>query len=635
MTDTFLTLEKKVQLKPYKPREPIPYVEMTDGEILASKNGTLIVDTESYINYFLIAFKEVVSGKIIKLEAPFNEHKLQWIMSNYRTVGFNSIKYDLPMIWAAYLNQDTARLQDISWHLISGLQLKNITEEFNFKMHKTNHIDLIEVCPLKGSLKLYGARIHQPRLQDLPFNVSTPLDENQRDIVADYCIGSDLPATLNLFNFLKERLDLRQSMSIEYRDDLMSKSDAQIAEAVICREIYKSTKQWPKRPDINVGMSYSYSVPDYISYQNSVFQNMLEKIKKAKFIITEHGIDGPKEHIHFNKQTYTIGIGGLHSFEKNVSYKLDDKYQIVDRDVASYYPRIILNLGLYPEHIGPEFLKIFNALTNRRLDAKPNGSNPNPAADKGLKVTINGTGGKFNDQWSRLRDPNCFIHMTLTGQLALLMLIEMVEMIGVEVISANTDGIVMLCPHSLRGSLNDIIKDWERRTNFQTEETLYESYYARDVNNYFAVKQDKTVKVKGSCSEVGSATGTQLDNNPASLICSDAVKALLSKGTPIEQTIQDCQDITRFITVRNVKGGAHKEGYYLGKVIRWYYAKTPGTINYVLTGNKVPDTEGAKPAMDLPTTFPDDIDYQWYLNKTNEILEEIAFKPKKQQLRFF
>ena len=54
-----------------------------------------------------------------------------------------------------------------------------------------------------------------------------------------------------------------------------------------------------------------------------------------------------------------------------------------------------------------------------------------------------------------------------------------------------------------------------------------------------------------------------------------------------------------------------------------------------MTGNKVPDTDGAKPCMDLPNEFPNDVNYGWYIRKTNEILEEIAFKPKQEQLRFF
>ena len=77
----------------------------------------------------------------------------------------------------------------------------------------------------------------------------------------------------------------------------------------------------------------------------------------------------------------------------------------------------------------------------------------------------------------------------------------------------------------------------------------------------------------------------------------------------------------------------------MGKVVRWYYAKNEvGTINYVLSGNTVPRSEGAKPLMDLPVCLPEDLDYKWYINEANEILKEIAFyadTQKARQLTFF
>jgi hypothetical protein len=127
--------------------------------------------------------------------------------------------------------------------------------------------------------------------------------------------------------------------------------------------------------------------------------------------------------------------------------------------------------------------------------------------------------------------------------------------------------------------------------------------------------------------------------NPNNLICSDAISEFLSVGTPIEETILNCKDFTRFITVRQVKGtpalGAHKNREYLGKVIRFAYIKgETGTINYVSNNNKVPDTEGAVPFMDLPKEWPD-LDYQKYIDKTKEILYDIGYLIKPKQIEFF
>lgn len=637
-----ITLEKRAKLKPYLAREPKQYIEMTDEELIKGSGGTLIGDTESYLNYFLIAWKCVKTNKIITMDIGdtdnFNPRKLAWIMQSYRIVGFNFLKYDNPIVWFSYYNQDPELIQGVSRQLIYGERRPNeIAKENNFEIPKTRIIDLIEVCPLKGSLKLYGARIHAPRIQDVPFSVYEPLPLDKIPIVKDYCIN-DLDETHRLMEFLKDRLELRQAMSIEYREDLMSKSDAQIAEAVISRELYNKTGRWPTRPKIDDDTVYQYHIPDFLQYKTNTMKAVLEKVRKARFQLINEHLTVPKElttPIKIGNAFYQMGIGGLHSLEKNVSYQSNENYVILDRDVASYYPYIILNQGLYPLHLGPQFLEIYRSIVERRLNAKKSG---NKTADKGLKVTINGTFGKTSSYWSFLRSPEMFIQIVITGQLALLMLIERLEIAGIQVVSANTDGIVFLCKPSdiYCGVIEILLSQWEYDTKFKTEETRYSAYYARDVNAYFAIKENGEVKVKGPYSEVGSATGTQLDNNPDALICTDAVKNLLSVGTPIEKTIRECKDITRFVTVRNVKGGAHKDGYYLGKTIRWYHAKgIQGTINYISNNNKVPNTDGARPCMDLPIIFPSDIDYDFYIQKTLEILEEINYLPAKKQMSFF
>ena len=425
----FLSIDKKVQLRPYMAPTSKQYELMSDNEIVNGASGTLVVDSESYYNYFLIAFKDVKTNKIITFEPPFNSRKLSWIMHNYRTVGFNSISYDLLMIWCSYDNQDTNVLQQLSQNIIYGaMRKKELLDKYNFVIYPTKHIDLIEVCPLKGSLKLYGARLHSPRIQDLPFDVSADLPLEQIPVVRDYCIN-DLDETHRLFDFLKERLDLRQSMSIEYNEDLTSKSDAQIAEKVISKEVQKLVGKYPKRPIIPTGTQYNYIIPDFINYRLPQLQQMLEKVRNTKFeIIEPYGIGLPKElsnlSIQINKGVYRMGIGGLHSFEKNVAYKSTNDLYIIDRDVASYYPAIILNQKLYPDHMGVAFLEVYKSLVERRLQAKKAG---NKTTDKGLKVAINGTFGKLNSMWSTLYAPNLFLQVVLTGQFSLLLLIEMLN----------------------------------------------------------------------------------------------------------------------------------------------------------------------------------------------------------------
>lgn len=241
-----------------------------------------------------------------------------------------------------------------------------------------------------------------------------------------------------------------------------------------------------------------------------------------------------------------------------------------------------------------------------------------------LKLTLNGTFGKTSSRFSTLYSPEFMVRTTLTGQLTILMLIEALEMYGVPVISANTDGIVIKCPRVLREDVNTIIAAWERRANLKTEETVYKALYSRDVNNYFAVKEDGKVKAKG----VFSAPG--LSKNPQNTICTEAVTAYITRGTELQHTICSCRDIRKFITLRTVNGGAIKGDVPLGRAIRWYYSvqEHGQTINYVTNGNTVPRSEGARPIMDLPDAIPPDLNFRWYIEEAEEILRSIGALPR-------
>src|SRR6185369_9410574 len=267
--DNRLIISDKVQLKPYRQRPFVARELMSESEIIANAGGDLIVDGEFYPNYVLIGFKHVQSGKYIFLEKDFNPRFLSWLLFSYRTIGFNSISYDLTMLWASYASRDPGFLKQVSNALIHrNARRYELEREFGFKCFKLperRHIDLINVCPLKGSLKLYSARLHCKRIQDLPFPDDTILEDWQKEVVKDYN-GNDLDNTEIIFKFCKERLELRESISIEYGEDLMSKSDAQMAEVVISKEVAKLNGRRTKRPDVDPGAIYKYSVPHFLKF---------------------------------------------------------------------------------------------------------------------------------------------------------------------------------------------------------------------------------------------------------------------------------------------------------------------------------------------------------------------------------
>jgi hypothetical protein len=171
---------------------------------------------------------------------------------------------------------------------------------------------------------------------------------------------------------------------------------------------------------------------------------------------------------------------------------------------------------------------------------------------------------------------------------------------------------------------NSIVKAWEKHTGFDTEEVRYKGLYSRDVNNYFAVyetpQKKKLFKLKGVYGE------TSPKKNAVNEICIDAATAFMANRTPIEDTIRNCKELKKFTTMRRVKGGGVKDGVYLGKIIRWYYStEAQGEIVSASSGNKVARTDNAKPCMELPDILPNDVDFQWYIDETYKILEEIGY----------
>jgi hypothetical protein len=649
---------------------PRPVEFLTDAELTEIPTGEVFVfDIECYQNLFYIAFKHLHSGKFIAFEqssiSELHKSKLMWMLWRYCIVGFNSRNYDLPMLTLALKGATNEQLKDASDFIIFNNQGAFAFEQhFKVNIERYNHIDLFDVAPLQGSLKLYAGRLHCERMQDLPFVNTTLLTQKEAEIVRSYCCN-DLANTELLFNELASELSLRMEMSKEYNLDLRSKSDAQVAEAVINSELSKVLGYWPKKPTLEGDTVLAYNTPAFIQYRSGELKNMLGIVEAARFYLDALGApimppELEKLKVRIGSSVYKLGMGGLHSMEKIAVHKAIGDIILSDFDVESYYPRIILNQGLYPPHLGKVFLNVYESIVNRRVNAKIEAAKAKKAGDKttakryktvadSLKITINGSFGKLGNKYSTLYAPQLMLQVTISGQLSLLMLIEMLETAHIPVVSGNTDGVILKYDKRRYDDVIGVIRLWESKTSFKTEETRYSAIYSRDVNSYIAVKingEDSEarflderlgIKTKGAFCERGSALNSILSKNPETLICTDAVILLIKNGIPLEQTIKDCRDIRRFISVRNVKGGAEKNGVYLGKVVRWYYPKgETGQINYVLTGNKVPKTDGARPLMDLPAQFPADINYDWYIKESLEMLYECGYcqHPKAAKLFF-
>ena len=580
----------------------------------------VVLDCETYANYFLVSMLDTTTNKTIDFELydnhPIDSKKLAAILRQHTTLGFNSSNYDLPVIVAALRGDNNAQIKQLSDDIINAPKVWPV-----LKKHKINipqgfdHIDIMPIPIGQASLKIYGGRLHAPKMQDLPIEPNALIFPEQRETLRLYC-HNDLQVTRILYEELKPQIALREQMSKQYGIDLRSNSDAQIAENVIKHELEAKNIDCT-RPTVKIGTTYKYTTPKHITFKSPLFNDLVAMIERTDFVVNDNGqVALPDElltKISFDGAEYQLGIGGIHSCESSQAVIAQDDECLFDIDVASYYPYLIIDGQYYPKHLTREFLTVYESIVNRRIEAKR--KKDTVTADS-LKITVNGSFGKFGSKYSFLYSPDLLINTTITGQLTLLMLIEMITTAGGNVKSANTDGIVILCKRDNVQAIRDTVSLFELNTIFTMEYTEYRALYSINVNNYLAVKPDGKVKGKGQFAS------NSLAKNPTNAICVQAAIAYLTKQTPIKDTILHCQDIRDFVNLRTVQGGAIKDNQPIGKSIRWYHSTSTMTaIHYAKNNNKVPKSDGAKPVMDYPDTLPTDIDYQFYIQEAKNIIK--------------
>lgn len=625
-----------------------------------------VLDIENYRNYWLCLSEsgldlEIWNDQHYVSERPVDAHTFRSTLFEALQasthITFNGNNYDMPIIVLALEGATNDQLKNAGDAIVvQGLKSWEIARVPDW----IDHIDLFDVAPGQGSLKAYAAKMHSRRLQDLPIEPHAIIGPAERLALREYCRLGDLPATRDLFNTFPTQLDLRRDMTREYGVDVRSKSDAQIAEAVM-KALLPFKVQ---RPAVAYGSKFYYRPPTWL--QVPEIADLLDLLARNPFTISDSGSpmrmteELENSLIRIGDNAYQMGSGGLHSTEKRVMHVADAANVISDHDVASYYPSLIIRTGIYPQQIGPIFLEIYGGWFTRRITAKRGGEKK---VANSLKTLLNGTFGKLGSPSSIFYAPSEMIQVTITGQLALLLLIRRLVARGISVLQANTDGIVLKTPAHLVPVRDAIIALWEHQTGLETEATEYRILASRDVNSYMAVKPDGEIKAKGAFS--APEPGPSGWPNPTGQISVDAAAAWLRDGTPVEQTVRACTDVRQFVHVKKVTGGGSfcprgtlpkkttqiamrkvcGEGLsrddlfiaydfhvaceqarrqYLGKTVRWYYAR--GSSGCIVTpkGGLVGCTEGCRPLMELSGVFPPDVDHDWYIREARDILVDMG-----------
>lgn len=601
------------------------------------------LDTECYRNFWLAKVKRVDTGAVrsfrMRPGKPLDRRGLWNTLKGCTTITFNGRKYDWAMIGYALAGADNAQLKHLSDELIlTGLNPWDAERLYEFKIPEVDSIDLIEVMPGINSLKTYGGKLHCRKLQDLPYEPDEDLSDEQCDRVDAYC-DNDLDITITAYRKFKKQIELREKMSREYNVDLRSKSDAQIAEAVLKAKISQMIGWRIGKPEVNI-KSFKYKPPAWMQFSTPEMQQVFADVCGSTFYVQPNGkVDLPEalnnRLVTIGRSTYKMGIGGLHSTEANTAQHSDDEYTLYDRDVASYYPAIVIETQLFPNHLGRHFLHVYRDIRDMRIKAKKAGEK---TIAETLKIVLNGAFGKFGNPYSTLYSPDLLMQVTITGQLALLMMIEALEQHDhIHVVSANTDGIVIKCRKDARDYMLTVIEWWEKATNFETEEVQYKALFSSSVNSYIALKAEGGVKLKGDFAPPEPVASSW--PSPTNQVCVDAVCSYLEHGFPIETYIRTCTDPKMFVSVRKVTGGATWRGEYIGKTVRWIYAHGGEAMfsrkghHKTGTKGKVAETDGCRPLMELPDELPADIDYGRYVEEAKKILINIGHTPPPPKVR--
>lgn len=579
--------------------------------------STWCYDTEVLPNRTLFCAKNMDTGEWFNLwrhEQDSPARLLRFIQQPDTTfVGFNNNSYDNLVISAWCQGRTELEIKrvgdDIIGHRLNSWAAYN---KHGLRNVFLDCIDLIEVAPSFVGLKAYGARMHMPKLQDMPIHHAEFITAEQEPIIQEYC-HNDVDTTEELCRRLEGQLMLRIDMSRKYGVDMRSKSDSQMAE-----QAYISSMNL-RRADNKIPQTIKFAAPDFLKFRDANLQRLLDRVKAHTFSMnpaTGHVVLPDflgKEIVKFNAGTYQLGVGGIHStHDKSICYVAGEDV-ITDIDGASFYPSIILECGLVPSGLGLRFIEEYRTIYDRRLAAKASGDK---ITDATLKISLNGTFGKLASKYSVLYAPDLMLAVTLTGQFILLMLIEWLEGVGATTLSANTDGIAIRHPKDKSDLVQRTVEEFGKTVRMVFEFTPYRALAMKDVNNYIAVKPDRKLKVKGIYSPLS------LSKNPTAQVSADAVGQWLAHGTPLMETIKKAP-FKDFISARNVTGGGQQGDEFLGKVVRWYQSTAPNLplMTYIKNGNKVPKTEGAKACMEVLDfiNHPPDLDLQWYYKEAIKI----------------
>lgn len=613
-------------------------------------------DIEIFKNFFSVTFLDLNSSES-KVFVIYNgfwvcrddyQEMVSFLRTNPILIGFNNKHFD-DLLLALMLKgqKDPYKIYKAAQLIIGEKRNEDIYELRQWASKHIDSIDLMTLFHLDSigvGLKQIAINLKHDWIQDLPIPYDSKVEDEMVELILEYNLN-DVVITKKLYQEAKEEIELRESIGRQYGLDVRSDSDSRIATSILTKLYAQKTKKPISSFRDSRSRRSKVFLRDIISstieFKSDTLTDLMRRLNETVLKEEDNFLFNGK--VFYGGKVYNMGVGGLHSEDEAGKFSSSEERLVIDVDVASFYPNIILINEIYPEHLEREaFLAILREMTERRLKAKKEGDK---VTAQTLKITINSIFGRLGSDQHWLYDPKAFYGVTINGQLYLLMLIESLCLNGFEVISANTDGVVTIVPKSKLEQFKTICSDWEVRTGFELEDSFYSQYVRRDVNNYLTIK-DKGVKTKGVFDVTFDGEGNikvDLSKGYKSPIIPLALYKYFVEGAPIEDTVRSSRDIHDFIISQ--KTSKNFTVFYqdrrgeteLQKTNRFYIA-TEGGFLIKRDGGREIGIYANVPVQvvnDLRhQTFEDfRIDYSFYVGEIQKIVSKII--PPSVQIKLF
>ena len=420
-------------------------------------------------------------------------------------VGFNNLAYDYPLLHHIINHYDEYKLMNgnLVAQAIYQKSQEIIDMEFSEIAEKNRYIKQIDLYKIwhynnkarTQNLKGLEIAMRMENVEEMPLHHSHWCVQGEEQMVLDYN-KNDVLATYKFFLVTlgktdypiyqgKNKMELRNSINKQFKVNVTNLGDVPMGYELILQLYSRAIDENPyvvkKQHTIRNQIKLIDCIPSWCNIKSKEFNKFLDMIKST----TIKGEKGEFSYsVIFHGYKFDFGLGGSHGCCKPGVYQSDDYWVILDYDVGSLYPSIAKSLRLYPEHLGPIFMELYEDFIQKRLEEKHKPkAERNMALIEGYKLVLNGVYGKSNEESSFLYDPLYTFRTTIAGQLFISMWAERwVEACPeIKFLQTNTDGQTIMVPRKDVDKIRTVNEQLTKETTLTIEEAVYSKMCIRDV----------------------------------------------------------------------------------------------------------------------------------------------------------